>query len=223
MMSGGRHRARAVRPLIALALVLMAAVFGLQTLVESAPKAHAGSYTPAGNWWGVDSVSPINAADLAAVRNWYQGGTPQVWGRYISDIGGALTTTEMNYASQNGIYLYLLVADRNNSSPLVCGRDLNPADAVADAQTAIAAASALHVNAGAVIFKDFEQNAVPQRAIRRLHRIVVPNRGGIELRRRLLRQLLQPDQHLLHILLRGGRLSSWHGCACHAQRVRTRA
>jgi Domain of unknown function (DUF1906) len=157
----GRHRARAVRPLLALALVLMCSVFGLQTLVQSAPHASAGSYTPAGNWWGVDSVDPLNAADLAAVRNWYQGGTPQVWGRYISDIGGALTKTEMNFASQNGIYLYLLVADRNNSSPLVCGRDLNATDAVADAQTAVAAANALGIKPGAVLFKDFEQTQCP--------------------------------------------------------------
>lgn len=153
----GRHRARAIRPLLALALVLACSVFGLQTLVQSAPKASAGSYTPAGNWWAVDSVDPVNAADLAAVRNWYQGGTPQVWGRYISDIGGALTKTEMNFAAQNGIYLYLLVADRNNSSPLVCGRDLNASDAVADAQTAVAAASALGIKPGAVLYKDFEQ------------------------------------------------------------------
>ena len=116
--------------MVALALVLVLTAFGLQTLVQSPPKASAGSYTPAGNWWAVDSVSPINATNMQKVRDWYQGGTPQVWGRYISDIGGALTRTEMTFASQNGIYLYLLVADRNNSSPLVCGRDLNASDAV---------------------------------------------------------------------------------------------
>ena len=96
--------------------MLLLSAFGLQTLVHT-PSVHAGSYTPAGNWWTVDSVDPVNAADLAAVRNWYQGGTPQVWGRYISDIGGALTKTEINFAAQNGIYLFLLVAARNNSHP----------------------------------------------------------------------------------------------------------
>jgi hypothetical protein len=159
----GRHRARSFRSLAVLAIVLLLATFGVQTVVQlkSPPKASAGSYTPAGNWWGVDSVSPVNAADLAAVRNWYQGGTPQVWGRYISDIGGALNKTEMNFAAQNGIYLYLLVADHNNSSPLVCGHDSSASDAAADAQGAISAASALGVKAGAVLFKDFEQNQCP--------------------------------------------------------------
>ncbi len=86
----GRHRARSIRPLLTLIVVLMATVFGLQVLVQSPPKASAGSYTPAGNWGGLDSVSPINATNLQKVRDWYQGGKPQVWGRYISDVSTTL-------------------------------------------------------------------------------------------------------------------------------------
>ena len=192
-MSGGRHRARAIRPLVALPCsdgdsLRLADVSSNRrrkpTRVATRRPAIGGASTPS---------RPINAADLAAVRNWYQGGTPQVWGRYISDIGGALTTTEMNYAAQNGIYLYLLVADRNNSSPLVCGRDSTRPMRSPMPRPRSPRRPALHVKAGAVLFKDFEQTQCPERTLGGVHPGLVPDRGGVELRRRLLRQLLQPE------------------------------
>jgi hypothetical protein len=116
--------------------------------------------TPQGMWWGVDSTGPITASALAAVRGWYQGATPQMWGRYI--VGHyALHAGELAYARQQGIYVYLLVPDRNCSicdgGRDVCGNDETATQATADAQIAIQAADAMRISTGAVLFKDIEE------------------------------------------------------------------
>jgi hypothetical protein len=142
------------RALIAL-LGCLALVLAGQVAVSS--PARAGDSSPAGNWWAVDSVSRVNDASLAAVRAWYQNGTPQVWGRYISDIGSTFTlnSDEIDYAAKNGIYLYLLAADHSAN----CGTDVTYDQGVADAQVAIAAAQALKVPPGVILFKDFEERS----------------------------------------------------------------
>jgi hypothetical protein len=151
-----RHKPSLPQAITAL-VACLALIFGVQVAqVATAGTASAGDTTPAGHWWAVDSVSQVNDANLAAVRAWYQGGTPQVWGRYISDLNGiTLTSTEVAYARAHGIYLYLLVADHTSS----CGTDSTYAQGVADAQTAIRAAQALKIPSGAVLFKDFEERS----------------------------------------------------------------
>jgi Domain of unknown function (DUF1906) len=142
-----------IRRSIVVWLGCLALLFGAQFAI--AGNASAGDSTPAGNWWSVDSVDRLNDANLAAIRAWYQGGTPLAWGRYISDISSSFTlnSAEITYAQQHGIYLYLIAADHTSS----CGTDSTYAEGVADGQVAIAAAKALKIPAGAVIFKDFEE------------------------------------------------------------------
>ncbi|MGI8665644.1 MAG: glycoside hydrolase domain-containing protein [Jatrophihabitans sp.] len=116
-------------------------------------------HTPAGLWWGVDSSGPITAAALANVRDWYQGATPQFWGRYVGGHYG-LSAAELSFARQHGIYVYLLINDRNCSQcggTDICGNDRTAGQARADALDAIHAAAAVGVRRGAVLFKDIEQ------------------------------------------------------------------
>lgn len=128
--------------------------FGAQVAIADSAGADV---TPQGNWWAVDSVSRVNDASLNAVRAWYQGGTPQVWGRYISDISSSFTLNadEIAYAAAHNIYLYLLAADHTDT----CGTDSTYDQGVADGQVAINAAQALKIPAGAVLFKDFEERS----------------------------------------------------------------
>jgi Domain of unknown function (DUF1906) len=116
--------------------------------------------TPGGLWWGVDSSGPINAEALANVRSWYQGATPQFWGRYLSG-SYAIHDEELAFAQQQHIYLYLLVLDRNCSvcdgGQDVCGSDITASQANADAQIAVQTARARHIKPGATLFKDIEQ------------------------------------------------------------------
>jgi hypothetical protein len=116
--------------------------------------------TTGGLWWGVDSSGPINAEALANVRSWYQGATPQFWGRYLSG-SYAIHDEEITFAQQQHIYLYLLVLDRNCSicdgGRDVCGSDISASQAIADAQLALQTARARHIKPGATLFKDIEQ------------------------------------------------------------------
>jgi hypothetical protein len=111
-------------------------------------------------WWGVDSTHPIDAVALANVRGWYQGASPQLWGRYL---GGsfAISPAELAFARQQHIYVYLIIADQNCSVCAdggdVCGHDQTAAQAQADAQQALAEAARIKVPTGATLFKDIEQ------------------------------------------------------------------
>ncbi len=111
-------------------------------------------------WWGVDSSGPITAAALENVRGWYQGATPQMWGRYLNG-SFALHPGELAFARAHGIYVYLLVPDRNCSicdgGSDVCGNDRTAGQAQADAEAALRAAAAARVPRGTVLFKDIEQ------------------------------------------------------------------
>lgn len=125
------------------------------------PAVRPAVLTPGGMWWGVDSSGPITAEAISNVRGWYQGATPQFWGRYL---GGdyAVTRAELAYARSQGIYVYLIVNDSNCSQCPggdICGNDLTPAQARTDALQALHAASAVGVPEGAVLFKDIEQIA----------------------------------------------------------------
>lgn len=114
--------------------------------------------TAGGMWWGVDSSGPITAAAIDNVRGWYQGATPQFWGRYVSG-HFAVTSTELAFARSRHIYVYLLVNDRNCSHCVngdVCGHDKTAVQARADALEAIKAAGRVGVKRGAVLFKDIE-------------------------------------------------------------------
>jgi Rv2525c-like, glycoside hydrolase-like domain len=116
--------------------------------------------TPEGMWWGVDSSGPITAAAIANVRDWYQGARPQFWGRYVSG-EYAVTRSELAFARRQGLYVYLLVNDRNCSQCAfggdICGNDLTRAQARADAHAALRAAARLGLPHGTVLFKDIEQ------------------------------------------------------------------
>lgn len=115
--------------------------------------------TPEGMWWGVDSSGPITAAAIDNVRGWYQGATPQFWGRYV---GGpfAVSSAELAFAREHHIYVYLLINDRNCSlcgGVDVCGNDITASQARLDAREAIREATKVGVKRGAVLFKDIEQ------------------------------------------------------------------
>jgi len=116
--------------------------------------------TPEGMWWGVDSSGPITAAAIANVRGWYRGARPQFWGRYVSG-EYAVTRAELAFARRQGLYVYLLVNDRNCSQCAfggdICGNDLTRAQARADAHAALRAARRLGLPRGTVLFKDIEQ------------------------------------------------------------------
>lgn len=125
---------------------------------RSTPVRPAG-LTRGGMWWGVDSSGPITAAAIDNVRGWYQGATPQFWGRYLSG-DYAVTREELAFARSQHIYVYLLVNDSNCSQCSggdICGNDQTAAQAHADALAAITAARGLGVRRGAVLFKDIEQ------------------------------------------------------------------
>ena len=127
---------------------------------SSAASGRPGTVTRGGMWWGVDSAGPMNSDALNHVRGWYQGATPQIWGRYV--VGEyALDAAELAFARRQGIYVYLLVPDVNcsecDSGGDLCGGDVSAAQAIADAHDAVRAASALPVRPHAVLFKDIEQ------------------------------------------------------------------
>jgi hypothetical protein len=111
-------------------------------------------------WWGVDSYTPISAASLRNAKHWYVGGhTPQFWGRYLSGRAG-VTSAELRFAREHGIYVYLIVPDNNCSACSggdACTDDRTTGQARKDAQAALAAAARLGVPRGAVLFKDIEQ------------------------------------------------------------------
>ncbi|MGI8678612.1 MAG: glycoside hydrolase domain-containing protein [Jatrophihabitans sp.] len=119
-----------------------------------------GALTKGGMWWGVDSYAPITAQSLANVRDWYVGGhRPQFWGRYLSGRAG-ISDTELRFARAHGIYVYLIVPDRNCSACSdgdACTNDSTAAQARADAAAAVRAARRLTLPAGAVLFKDIEE------------------------------------------------------------------
>ncbi len=118
--------------------------------------------TPGGLWWGVDSSGPMTDGALAAVRAWYRGATPQVWGRYLTG-SYSVTRTELAWARAHRIYVYLLIPDHNCSQCHrggdICGNDRTASQARENAAQALAAARALPVPAGAALFKDLEQVA----------------------------------------------------------------
>jgi hypothetical protein len=111
-------------------------------------------------WWGVDSSGPITAAAIANVRDWYRGARPQFWGRYVSG-EYAVTRNELDFARSQGLYVYVLVNDRNCSQCAfggdICGNDLTRGQARADAHAALRAAARLGLPRGTVLFKDIEQ------------------------------------------------------------------
>ena len=111
-------------------------------------------------WWGVDSSGPMTDAGLSAIKAWYRGATPQVWGRYL-DGHYAVSATELQWARAHGIYVDLLVPDHNCSQCAgggdICENDETAAQAAADARDALAAAKQLPVPRGAILFKDVEQ------------------------------------------------------------------
>lgn len=118
------------------------------------------SVTPGGYWWGVDSSGPVGDAGLAAVKGWYQGATPTVWGRYL--VGHyALQPGEVEWAAAHDIYLDLLIPDSNcshcNGGRDICGNDRSAQQAMDDAQQTLAAAAAHGIKAGALLLKDLEQ------------------------------------------------------------------
>jgi hypothetical protein len=116
--------------------------------------------TPDGYWWGVDSTVAISEQALANVRAWYRGATPQFWGRYLTG-EYAIGPGELDVARAHGIYVYLLVPDRNCSQCAgggdICGNDRSADQARADAAAALAAAAAAKLPSGVVLFKDIEQ------------------------------------------------------------------
>jgi glycoside hydrolase-like protein len=116
--------------------------------------------TPEGMWWGVDSSGPITATAIANVRDWYRGARPQFWGRYVSGEYG-VTRSELAFARSQGLYVYVLVNDRNCSQCAfggdICGNDLTRAQARVDAHAALRAAARLGLPRGTVLFKDIEQ------------------------------------------------------------------
>lgn len=118
--------------------------------------------TPGGLWWGVDSSGPMNDEALSAVRAWYRGATPQVWGRYLTG-SYSVTPAELAWARSHRIYVDLLIPDHNCSrchrGGDICGNDRTAAQARENAAQALAAARALPVPAGAALFKDLEQVA----------------------------------------------------------------
>jgi hypothetical protein len=116
-------------------------------------------HTPGGMWWGVDSTGPITTAAIANVEDWYQGGRPQFWGRYVNGHYG-VTRHELAFARQHGIYVALLVTDANCSACAggdICGNDETTGQARTDAHDAIAAARRVGVQRGALLVKDTEQ------------------------------------------------------------------
>jgi hypothetical protein len=130
----------------------------------AASRGQSGSavVTPGGLWWGVDSSGPMTDGALAAVRAWYQGATPQVWGRYLTG-SYAVTRTELAWARSHRIYVYLLIPDHNCSQCRgggdICGNDRTASQARENAAEALAAARALPVPTGTALFKDLEQVA----------------------------------------------------------------
>ena len=112
-------------------------------------------------WWGVDSSGPITAAAIHNVRDWYRGSPrPQFWGRYLSGDYG-VSKAELAYGRAQGIYVYLIVNDRNCSECAgggdICGNDRTAAQAALDAKEALRAARRLGLGKGTVLFKDIEQ------------------------------------------------------------------
>lgn len=125
-----------------------------------APLPRPNAVTPGGYWWAVDSSGPVGDAPLEAVRAWYQGATPAVWGRYL--VGDyALRDGETAWAAAHGIYLYLLIPDANCSECAgggdVCGNDRTAAQAQADAAGALEGARRRAIPPGVRLFKDLEQ------------------------------------------------------------------
>ena len=125
------------------------------------PAAHAaGNPTPQGNWWAVDSATQMNATSLGKVQAWYQGGTPMVWGRYVSS-DFELQQSEISFARANQIYLFFLVTDQNCSACRagkdVCGNDTTAAQAQSDAAQAVTQAGTDNLPNGIILFKDMEQ------------------------------------------------------------------
>ena len=72
--------------------------------------------------WGVDSVSPMNQANLDALRATY-GGDPDLWGRYLHDEGSSqrygLKVEELLFARQHNIPI--LVIDYNPGTDQLFG------------------------------------------------------------------------------------------------------
>jgi Domain of unknown function (DUF1906) len=120
------------------------------------------SVTPGGLWWSVDSSGPMTDGALAAVRAWYRGAAPQVWGRYLTG-SYSITPTELAWARSHRIYVYLLIPDDNcsrcDSGADICGNDKTASQARENAAQTLMAARALPVPAGAALFKDLEQVA----------------------------------------------------------------
>lgn len=108
----------------------------------------------------MDSTVAIDARSLANVRGYYRGGhDPVAWGRYLTGRFG-LHRAEIGFAARYGIVLYLLVPDANCSGCAdgdLCGNDRSAAQAVRDAQQAIAAARWLNIPPGVTLFKDVEE------------------------------------------------------------------
>jgi hypothetical protein len=127
----------------------------------SAPPSRPAVRTPQGLWWGVDSTRPITTAALRNVHDWYRGARPQVWGRYV-DGDYAVTRAELARARAAGVYVYLIVTDRNGSGCSggdVCGNDRTRAQAASDAAAAVGDARRLGLPSGALLFKDIEEVA----------------------------------------------------------------
>jgi hypothetical protein len=128
------------------------------------PRRQSGpaAMTPGGLWWSVDSSGPMNDGALSAVRAWYQGATPQVWGRYLTG-SYSITRAELAWARSHHIYVYLLIPDDNCSQcdggDDICGNDRTASQARENAAQTLVAARALPVPAGAALFKDLEQVA----------------------------------------------------------------
>lgn len=116
--------------------------------------------TRAGMWWGVDSTSPIDAAALTNVRDWYRGRpTPLLWGRYLTG-RYRLVPGELAFAARHDIGVYFLVPDGNCSQcngADACGNDRTAAQARVDARDAADAARRAGLPPGIVLWKDIEQ------------------------------------------------------------------
>jgi hypothetical protein len=109
-----------------------------------------------GQWWGVDSASPLSSSFLSAIRSYF-GATPTMWGRYVSDCSSfCVTSSEVGFARQNHIYLFLIVGDLNDPPLGVCGNDSNASQGASDARAAVASAHSLGVPSGTLLIKDFE-------------------------------------------------------------------
>ncbi len=127
----------------------------------SAPAAPHQVLTPGAMWWGVDSTGPITRDAIANVRGWYRGAKPQFWGRYLNG-SYAVTRHELAFARAHGVYVVLLVTDRNCSQCSgvdICDNDRTTDQARADARKAIRAARRLKIPLGALLIKDTEQIA----------------------------------------------------------------